>query len=278
MHWESVCCILSHMNKTYLPWAIGGAVFVVIIGVFLFWKHTTPSSPVQGNATSTTATSVVSTSTGVDMTPGGTVKVVSITDAGATVPEYKTPPVCASDFDANTCAILKSQAATVAAQISAQPQSSTAWIKLGTIRKINLDYKGAEAAWLYVTKLYPGSAIAFANLGDLYMNFMHDYAKAEASYLMAIKDAPTNPSFYENLFSLYTTTSYKPSATAGEDILKKGITANPKSVDLQVMLARYYKSLGRSSDASAEYNAAIANAKAQGQTDLAAQIQAEAGK
>ena len=107
------------------------------------------------------------------------------------------------------------------------------------------------------------------------MNFLHDYTKAEANYLVGIKDAPSTTAFYKDLFSLYTTTSYKPSNTAAENILKQGISANPKSVDLQMTLARYYKSLGRAADAKAEYDAAIANAKSQNQSDLAAQIQAE---
>jgi tetratricopeptide (TPR) repeat protein len=176
------------------------------------------------------------------------------------------------------CAQLKARNATLVAQIAANETDAAAWINLGALRKINNDYRGAEAAWIYVTKLYPSNSTAYANLGDLYMNFLHDYTRAETNYLLATKYAPTDASLYQTLFTLYTSTSYKPSATAAEDILKKGIAANPRAIDLEVVLARYYKSLGRIADAKVQYDAAIANAKSQGQTALAAQIHEEEGQ
>lgn len=267
---EPPSCILSHMNQTHTQWAAGAfALLVLIAGVFFFWQRTSPVVPAPETATSTVATSSTAS------TPGYTITEVPAANLPA-APEYQTPLVCASDLNAAACTQMQSEAATVAAQISKNPTNGVAWINLGTIRKINEDYSGAEAAWVYVTELYPKNSIAFSNLGDLYMNFLHDYTKADASYLSAIKDAPTDTSSYKNLFTLYTTTSYKPTATAAENILKEGIAANPKAVDLQVMLARYYTAQGRTADAAAEYSAAIANATAQGQTDLAAQIQAEA--
>jgi thioredoxin-like negative regulator of GroEL len=99
---------------------------------------------------------------------------------------------------------------------------------------------------------------------------------ANTNYLAAIKINPGQPDFYRALFTLYTTTSYKPTATAAEDILKAGIAANAKAVDLQVLLARYYKSAGRASDAAAEYAVAVSNAQSQGNQPLATQIQQEA--
>ena len=72
--------------------------------------------------------------------------------------------------------------------------------------------------------------------------------------------------------------SYKPSNTAAEDILKKGIAANPNAVDLQYLLAQYYKKLGRAPEAQSMFTAAADSATRQGKTDLAAQIKLDSAK
>lgn len=268
------------MNQTYTQWLIGAVVVIVLAGAgFFFWKHTTPAAlPATDTATTTSQTPVISVGpdgTVTSSNSGYTVTQVPVSTT-TSVPDYKSPLTCGSDIPPDVCTRLKEQAADAAARIDKDKNDGNAWINLGTIRKIADDYKGAEAAWSYVTKLFPGNPIAFSNLGDLYMNFLHDYAKAEANYKAAIQAEPTGTSFYADLFSLYTNTSYRPTATAAEDILKAGIAANPKAIDLPVALARYYKSLGRTADAQAQYDSAIANAKAAGKTDIAAQIQAEA--
>jgi tetratricopeptide (TPR) repeat protein len=171
---------------------------------------------------------------------------------------------------------LQAQVVAIAGQLAKTPEDFGEWIGLGGIRKSAGDYQGAIAVWHYVTILYPNDSTAFINLADLYANYLKDYSKANTNYQAAIKINPALPDVYRNLFALYTTTSYKPSATAAEDILKSGIAANAKAVDLQVLLARYYKSAGRASDASAEYAAAVSNAQSQGNQALATQIQQEA--
>ena len=232
------------MEQNYTQWLIGAVVVVVLaIGGYFFWKQSTPVVSPLMTATSTTSTSTV-----------------SLTTTGSSTPDYTT-----------TLIPLPTTAGTSA---STQAQLA-ALIDLGTADKGKDDYAGAEAAWIQATQIAPNNYVAFANLGDLYMNFLHDYAKADANYQAAIKDAATQPALYGDLFTLYTTTSYKPTATAAEDILKKGIAANPNAVELQVSLARYYKTLGRTADAKAEYDAAITNAKSQGETSLAAQLQTE---
>jgi Tfp pilus assembly protein PilF len=107
------------------------------------------------------------------------------------------------------------------------------------------------------------------------MNFLKDYSKAEQAYLSAIKADPAGAGAYRDLASLYDNL-YKKGEGAGEAILKKGVAASPDSVDLRVILARYYKDAGRTAEAKEQYQAAIAAANKAGQTEVAAQIQTEA--
>jgi len=50
---------------------------------------------------------------------------------------------------------------------------------LAILHKIGGDYRGAEAIWLYATKMWPTSYVPFSNLADLYQNFLKDPVKAE---------------------------------------------------------------------------------------------------
>jgi tetratricopeptide (TPR) repeat protein len=273
-------CRMNSYSRTQLLFGSLVAV-VIILGVgYVFWQGAhKPGFHEQRAATTTagTTTMQVSPTTMIVTTPGGssyTITQIPISNPPA-APAYKGAVPCPSDMSGEQCASIQSQDAAIVGKLNASRTDFAAWIDLGMLRETTGDYQGAVTAWNYVAAIYPTNPAAFANLGDLYTNFTHDYAKADASYLAAIKDDPSDTSFYKNLFTLYTTTSYTPGATAAEDILKKGIAANPKAVDLQVTLARYYKTLGRTADAKVEYDAAIANAISQGQTALAAQIQQE---
>jgi len=254
---------------------------VLIVAFFIVRSHQSGTDTAgTATTTSTTASSTTATTSEQSSTTGGvtgtghyTVKILGTVPAA---PDFKSPLVCASTIAAAQCAQLQSQAAAIAGQLVKTPEDFGEWIGLGGVRKNAGDYQGAISAWHYMTVLYPTDATAFANLGDLYANYLKDYSKANANYLAAIKINPGSSDWYRNLFTLYTTTTYKPSATAAEDILKAGIAANTKAVDLQVLLARYYKSQGRTADASAEYQAAITNAQSQGNQPLATQIQQEA--
>jgi len=239
----------------------------------------------QDNASSDSATSTaVASSTSVALGPD-TSAVLSTTGGGYTVtslpvsntpatPEYTKSLVCTPSVPAETCTTIKQRAAAAAASISKNKLDVNAWIILGNMRKQAGDYTGAAAAWQYVSIISPTNIVSFNNLGDLYMNFLKDYPKAESNYLIQIKNKSDDANAYRSLFTLYSEL-YKKGTSSAEDILKKGIVANTKAIDLQVTLADYYKSQGRTAEAKAAYEAAIKSAQSQGQTSLAAQIQQE---
>lgn len=269
------------MNSTQTRYVAGGVIVVILLAIaaYVFWQgaHKPGFQPSATTATtSATTTTQISSTTVVVSGPSGTYTITQLPDSTTPpAPPYKAAIICPSTMSQDQCASIQTKDASIIATLNKNQTDSGSWITLGTLRKEVGDYTGAATAWKYVTELYPTSPIAFLDLGDLYMNFAHDYPKAEANLLAAIKVQASNPAAYEDLFSLYTTTSYKPSSTAAEDILKKGVANNPKAINLQIDLARYYEKLGRINDANVEYDAAIQNAQSQGETQLAQQLQAE---
>jgi len=226
-------------------------------------------------APSPTATSTATTTiSGVTGTGSFTVSGDDVIDLMP--PDFRAPITFSAGISAEVKAAINVRHAQIVSTLSKDTFDLGAWIDLGALRKMAGDYKGAETAWLFVTKAAPNNEIAYNNLGDLYMNFLNDYPKAEAMYLKAIAIDKTLVGSYEALAMLYEH-FYKIQTSAAEDILKKGIAANPSSVDLKVQLARYYTNALLKDKARAVYQAAIDAANAQGQSDLVAQIREEAG-
>lgn len=162
----------------------------------------------------------------------------------------------------------------VVANLRANPKSYADWLGLGALRQTLGDYAGAAEAWNYAVALAPNTGVAYANLGYLYAHYIKDYPKAELNYLKGIANDARAVNTYRNLVDLYTY-SYKQTTTAVEDLLKKGIKANPKAIDLQVLLARHYKSSGRIAEANTAYDSAIKEATAQKNSNLAAELTVE---
>jgi len=87
-------------------------------------------------------------------------------------------------------------------KIKQHPDSFQAWIDLGFIKFTFGDYKGAEDAWLYAGKISPNQPRSFMNLGNLYANILHDYARAEWAYQTAIEKDPTYIPAYRDLSTM----------------------------------------------------------------------------
>lgn len=231
-----------------------GAIILIAVagGVYFITRHRVPTGG-SANLSSSTSSTAVPTST-IPATAASTTK-RSITSSPPAAPTLS--PVKGS------------------ANPPSPPDAVQASLWIGSSYKQAGNYAGAERAWLKTTLKWPNDPTAYNNLGDLYLAYLKDYPKAEASYRSVIRLDPHDVNAYRTLLGLYTATPYHPSPTAAEDILKQGIATNPKAIDLQVLLARYYRDSGRIAEAKVEYDTAIANARAQGQIDIAAQIQQE---
>lgn len=119
------------------------------------------------------------------------------------------------------------------------------WIDLGVNKKALGDFKGAEAAWLAAIETNANGFVPFANLGDLYANFLKDNVKAEENYKKAIAVNPSMIYIYRNLADLYRY-NFKDTAKT-EEILLAGIEANKEIysvVELYVYLGSYFAELG----------------------------------
>lgn len=264
-------------QKTAVAWAV-----VILIAGLAGWYgyvryHTAPTNtatttPSYDLATITPTTNGSASTTAIE----AVYKVIPKTNWDAVVaPDYKTAIAYSSSTTESVRTQLESSFTALQKQFATDPKNFRSWVTLGALHKMGGDYSFAASVWEYLTKVAPVSPTPFYNLGDLYQNSLHDYAKAELAYLQAMKLLPTDTNTYRSLFVMYEN-QYKTNTNAAEEILKKGIAANPKAYDLQVMLARYYKEHGRTAEAASMYEVAAKNAETAGQKDVAAQIRAEA--
>lgn len=268
-------------NRTISYTIAGVVILALLIGGYLFDRrntttseNTVATSTVSSSTSSTVTTATSTTGTGVAAEGEGTAvtKIIPIADT-ITSPNYAKSLTFSSNVSASLRTALNAQLAANTAAINKDKYDFNAWMSVGNVRHMAGDEQGAKEVWEYVSKIWPDNVASFNNLGDLYANYLKDYAKAEANFLTAIVNKPGDTNPYRNLFTLYYDAGYNKSKA--EAILKKAIAAVPKAVDMQVLLARYYRDTGRTAEAKTQYDLAIANAKSQGQTSLATSIQTE---
>ena len=273
------------MNTTAQNYRYATAVAVIIIAVTALYFALHKKAGEEGMAATTTVSSttpILDDAALAKLSAGGTIRGDGYTITAAHKSSITTPPpdfnkplVFSADLTADVRAILLSRWQASVVALKKDSHDAETWIGLGALRKIAGDYSGAASAWEYASLLSPKNATSFNNLGDLYMNYLHNYPLAEKNYLTAISNQSTNPAYYSALATMYTSL-YKKGTGADEAILLKGIKANPKSIDLQVLLARLYTHEGKTAQAKASYQAAITNATSQNKPDIATQIKAEA--
>lgn len=130
------------------------------------------------------------------------------------------------------------------------------WIDLGSWRKAIGDYEGARLTWEYVVSVSPNNIVPLVNLGDLYQFYLKENIKAE-DYMKRV--IAKNPSYIEGYFRLYTlySESYKEKIAEAPKALLGGLTVNPKSVDLMILLAQDYRDAGDKTNALIYYDKAI---------------------
>ena len=129
--------------------------------------------------------------------------------------------------------------------IEKDPNYFDAWLQIGRIKKDIGDYRGAEAVWLKLGEMSPKNSTSFANLADLYANFIKDHDKAQQSYRVAIKNSlgeSRNIIFYRNFHEFYLYSLENKSLA--EQILLEGIENNSGSSDLVTLLAVFYRDEG----------------------------------
>lgn len=197
------------MNSATRNILIGVVVVIILVLLgYLVWHERQPIS-VPASTASTTTTTTTATSTGVSVsgsnTGTATYTVIPITSGSApTPPNYKAPLTYSSSISASDEAQDESEFEAAQTALASNPKDYPSWIALGMVREATGDYQGAAADWKYVTQLYPTDPTAFANLGDLYANYLSEPSQGIAYYKDAIKLDPTKEAtFYENLAEVY---------------------------------------------------------------------------
>lgn len=175
------------------------AVIGVLVGVG-GWLLFAPAASAPSSSATSTATTTDQNGVGVGATGSTTVTDITGT-ANATKPPALRSINVASSVSADVKTALQAQYAAIAAQLSAEPSRVDLWLQLGMLYKIGGDYPGAIGAWSYVAAASPSSTsyVAYGNLGDLYLNFIHDYPKAEANYKAALDLRPGNADYTAGL-------------------------------------------------------------------------------
>ncbi len=275
--------MMATMNQSTLRASALLVISIAFIAAGYLYQNHQHALAMQTNAksaaTTSSATFAALTKSAVE---SGSTRVVPFTDGQKATVTYKAPTIpMALQFTAKLSPAekhtLQSGYALAFNDIAKDKLDFNAWINVGTLNFMAGNYETAKQVWQYTSAQWPSNHASHNNLGELYMSYLKDYPKAEKEFLAAIVNKPDDTNPYRNLFTLYSETSYKPSNSAAEDILKKAIAANPRAVDMQYTLAVYLKKLGRTDEAMAMFQAAIDNATKQGQTQLAAQIKTDAG-
>ena len=252
------------MQNSYRTYLIGGTV-LIILAVAGLWLYKGPTSAPQGVATSTTTNTVIT---------GTSTPQVS---AAQSILLDRAIPATSPNLSTQARAAALSNLTKATENVRENTFSYGDWLQLGALRQMLGDYEGAALVWRYLVAegtLDAGTkATAYGNLGNLYALYLKDYSRAEANYKAAIGLNSQNPDYYRSLHELYRYTLKN--ASAAENILRDGGRSIPKALDLQVLLARYLKDIGKTAEAKTAYDAAIAAFEAQGNTVVRDELRAE---
>lgn len=227
------------MNTTIRTILIVVAVIVLIILANLAWnEHESTATPSTATSTAATSTTnlIINPASSTQEVGGYTITEVPVGSAsGVKESDYKAALVF-SGVPADQQAALQTQFNAAVAAITADPGNMNNWIQLGDVRKEAGDYQGAATDWTYVSEAAPSNIISFANLGDLYTNFLPDYPLAVQNFKQEIKNDPQDPYIYDDLYQIYNDQDPQPKATIVA-MLQAGLTANPGNSTLEADLS-----------------------------------------
>lgn len=255
-----------------------GIVLMGILATLLVYRDMRSTEGDEKDITTATSTKDILKDLGVSMTGDGSVKVESIEEKKLP----KSPDLNRSTDYKNTLTpevktVVLTQLNKAIADIKKNNFDVNAWIMLGVDRKTLGDYEGARDAWEYAKLLAPNEVVAYNNLGDLYHYYLKNTQKSEENWKKTIAIKPDYIQGYRGLVDLY---KYSMTEKLSETpvMLSSGIAQNKDSIDLRVMLARYYQDTGDIAKAKSAYQDAIATAERLKNTTAVTSLTAELAK
>ena len=200
------------MQNSTRTWTILAVIVIAVLAVIAFMLHKPTPAPAGGSTATTTISTPAATTTKTTAKNTATVKRGTITVTGATLQGGASQATVDQEY---------------------------ALLAQGQDKKNAGDYRGAAAIWESVALSNTFvSFIAYANLGDLYMNFIMDYPQTEVDLKQVISLKPDYIDAYRNLYMLYTAYGYKVGTSAAADILAQGLKNNPNNPDLLKLQAQ----------------------------------------
>jgi len=144
----------------------------------------------------------------------------------------------------------------VKASLQESPDDYSNWLYLGILKKGAGDYEGARDCYLYVIQIKPEISNSYANLADLYANFLNEPQKGLAMMQKALELDPNDVNFYLALAEIY---RYRlPGQEAMyETVMLDAIQGFPDNPNLIAPLALYYKQTNQIQKAIAQYEALV---------------------
>jgi tetratricopeptide (TPR) repeat protein len=162
--------------------------------------------------------------------------------------------------------------APIMATLRSDPKNTDALLSAAQYLLAVGDQKMAESIWIYLSKADAGLIQPWGNLAHLYQD-QGDQKRAETYYLGAIERSAKTTQYHRDLFELYVTEKRSSDAIA---ILQKGFKDHPTDYTLPLLLARFYKELGKIPESEAAYKLTIESAEKNASKEILNQIQAEA--
>lgn len=245
-------------------------VLVVGLGSYIYQDIRERGMDVSQNSSTTPLT----VNNGIEATGDYTLEQVSIEKTKIPAPNLDRPLTFSSNLPPEAKKIITDGIKRLTDTLKGDSSRFDAWLDLGSYRKQSGDYEGAREAWEYAGVLAPESYVPWNNLGDLYAHYLKDFPKAEQNFKKSITLKPDYIGGYRALYELYRY-SYKEKSNLAPQILKDGLAKNPKSTDLMVLLAQYYKEIGDKTQARTYYNQALNEFNKSGNTSMSALIQQE---
>jgi len=165
------------------------ALALIAVVAYAYLNSRAPAG--QPSSTGSTTTQTLSDGTVITVPAGATVQEEDVSPQGPVAPDYRAKVAYSSGTSAEVRAAIEPRLAADIALLDKNSQNFSAWMDLAIlhkiggdyrgaeVHKIGGDYRGAEVIWLYATKVWPKSSVAFHNLADLYQNFLNEPAKAQ---------------------------------------------------------------------------------------------------
>lgn len=253
---------------------IGGVVIMIALGGLIWYVTASTKSPASGTMGTSTPTEIVIDPNATSTQVGGyTIERVPVREAAQNAPDYRKSISYGRSISADAKSSIEKKRTEIVAALKADSTDHDQWMRLASLYQMAEDYKKAEAVWAYTSVTWNDS-VSFANLAYLRDVYLKDYARAETNYKQALARNPENVVAWTNLLDMYKY-RYKQNTNAPETLLRQGIQARPNLWQLHALLARYYRGIGKNTEAKTEYDAAITLAQKAKDTSAVKELEAE---